>query len=85
MMRMTKGRRSYNDKRPRPHALAPREHYVKKNGSWKPKMEFPNIASADNYIQHRAFFRDNGYIAYECSVCHKIHIGKITDKNDDTE
>lgn len=72
---------SANDKRPRPHALAPREHYVKKNGSWKPKMCFENFASADNYIQHRAFFRNNGYVAYECSVCHCIHIGKVGDNN----
>lgn len=71
-----------NDKRPQPHALAPREHYTKKNGSWKPKIVFPNMASADNYIQHRAFFRGNGYVAYVCSVCNQIHIGKLTDKTD---
>lgn len=74
-------RHNSNDKRPRPHALAPREHYVKKNGSWKPKMAFSTEASADNYIQYRSFFRDNGYVSYECSVCHMWHIGKITDKD----
>lgn len=79
MTTMTK-RHNSNDKRPRPHAIAPREHYTKKGGSWKPKMVFENEASARNYIENRAFFRENGYVAYECSVCHGIHIGKITDK-----
>lgn len=80
-----KKRAAYNDKRPRPHALAPREHYTKKGGSWKPKMSFPTEASADNYIQYRAFFRNNGYISYECSICHAWHIGKTTDKSNGKE
>lgn len=76
-------RRRYNDKRPRPHALAPREHYVKKNGSWKPKVGFPTEASCNNFIELHPFFKDNGYVAYECRVCHKWHIGRITDKGDE--
>ena len=66
----------YNDKRPRPHAWPQREHYTKKNGVWKPKMIFPNMASADNYIESKAFFRDNGYVGYICRYCGKIHIGR---------
>lgn len=69
-------RHSSNDKRPQPRALAPREHYTKKNGSWKQKMVFENEASCNNYIELHPFFRKNGYVSYECSVCHKWHLGK---------
>lgn len=72
----------YHDKRPRPHALAPREHYVKKNGSWKPKQVFENMASADNYIESKAFFRENGYVGYICRYCGKIHIGRLNDREE---
>lgn len=63
-----------NDKRPRPHALAPREHYVKKNGSFKPKMAFENEASALNWIESHKYFKMNNAICYPCSVCGKFHI-----------
>ena len=72
--------RKYNDKRPRPNGVAPREHYVRKNGVWKAKMIFPNMASADNYIESRAFFRENGYVGYICSYCGKIHIGRLNER-----
>ena len=75
-------RHSANDKRPVPHALAPREHYVKKYGSWKPKMAFENEASADNYINARSFFLRNGYVSYICRICNKWHIGKLNDKQE---
>lgn len=71
----------YHDKRPRPHALAPREHYSKKNGSWKPKMAFENEASCHNYIEQHSYFKKNGYVGYLCSVCNKWHIGKKIDLN----
>lgn len=34
---------------PRPHALAPRKHYAKKDGNWKPKMTFKNEAIVDSF------------------------------------
>lgn len=73
--------RRYNDKRPRHKALLPREHYVKKNGSWKPKMAFENEASAHNWIESHSWFDNNGYVAYECSQCHQWHIGFINHQN----
>ena len=79
-MRTMSKRHNPNDKRPLPHALRPREHYTKKNGVWKAKQVFENMASADNYIESRTFFRENGYVGYICSYCGKIHIGKLNDK-----
>lgn len=67
--------RQYHDKRPRKHALVPREHFFKKNGSWKPKMSFENEASANNWIRLHHWFLDRGYTSYRCSFCGKIHIG----------
>jgi hypothetical protein len=69
-----------HDKRPRARALRLREHFTKKNGTWKPKMVFENIANANNYIQSRAFFRENVYVSYICGYCGGIHIGKLNDK-----
>lgn len=66
--------RNYHDKRPRPHALAPREHYVKKNGSWKPKIGFPTEASAKNLIEVHKYFKIHNAVCYPCSVCGKWHI-----------
>lgn len=39
-------------------------------------MVFENEASCNNYIELHPFFRKNGYVSYECSVCHKWHLGK---------
>ena len=69
--------RRFCDKRPRHRSLLPREHYSKKNGSWEPKMAFENEASAHNWIEAHGWFANNGYVAYECSQCHKWHIGVI--------
>lgn len=66
----------YHDKRPRPRALLPREHYARKGGVWKPKKAFPDEVSARNYILQHWRMMDEGYQAYECSVCHKWHVGK---------
>lgn len=74
-----KGHRFF-DKRPRERRLAPREHYVRKGGSWKPKMSFENEASAHNWLDSHVYFRENDYCAYECSVCHLWHIGRLSDK-----
>lgn len=71
-----------NDKRPRPHALAPREHYVRKNGSWKPKMAFETEASANNWIEHHPYFKNNNAVCYPCSVCGKWHISIHYDGNE---
>lgn len=68
-------RHNSNDKRPRPHGIAPREHFTRKNGSWKPKHAFENEAEADNFIEHRRYFRENGYKAYICPLCGQWHIG----------
>ena len=42
--------RKFNDKRPRSNGVAPREHYVRKGGSWKVKMSFEDEASANNWV-----------------------------------
>ena len=78
-------KRLYNDKRPRAHALLPREHYAKKNGTWKPKRAFPSELSARLYLSTQMCA--DGYRAYRCTVCGKWHVGKYTkdgetDKND---
>lgn len=78
-------RHNSNDKRPRPHALAPREHYVKKNGSRKPKMAFDNEASATNFLYAR-YNHPEDMVVYRCSICGKIHIStKRKDKQDGKE
>lgn len=78
-------KRLYNDKRPRAHALLPREHYAKKNGSWKPKRAFLSELSARLYLSTQ--MSADGYQVYRCTVCGKWHVGKYTkdgeaDKND---
>lgn len=78
----TKRNKGYHDKRPRPHALAPREHYVKKNGSWKPKMAFDSEASANNWIEDHKYFKLNNAICYPCSVCGKFHISVHYDREE---
>ena len=69
-------KRLYNDKRPRAHALLPREHYAKKNGSWKPKRAFPSELSARLYLSTQ--MSADGYRTYRCTVCGKWHVGKYT-------
>ena len=76
-------RHNPNDRRPVPHALAPREHYTKKNGSWKPKKAFPDEMGAMNFIRTHMYFYDRGYTAYQCSVCNQWHIGFLNDKENE--
>lgn len=79
---MGKSRKRYSDKRPVPHALAPREHYTKKNGSWKPKMSFETEASADNWV---LLHSSPGltWRVYECPICHKYHLSSIRKEEDE--
>lgn len=78
---MNMGNRLYHDKRPRESRLVPREHYCHRDGErgWKPKQGFENEASADNYIESRRYFRDNGYRPYQCTWCGKWHIGRMSE------
>ena len=71
-----------NDKRPRPHGLAPREHYVRKGGSWKAKMSFPSRASADNWINIHSTPRLT-WVCYECQICHQWHLSSIRKDEDE--
>ena len=80
---MSNRRHYLNDRRPRARGMLPREHYVRKHGSWKPKMSFENEASADNWIESRSFFREGGYVSYLCSVCNCWHVGLPADKRQD--
>ena len=75
--------RKFNDKRPAPNGLAPREHYVRKGGSWKAKMSFEDEASADNWINIHSTPRLT-WVCYECSVCHHWHLSSIR-KDEDEE
>lgn len=75
-------RHNPKDKRPVPHALRPREHYVKKNGVWKAKMGFPSRASANNWINIHSTPRLTWRV-YECSVCHKYHLSSIREEEDE--
>lgn len=75
-------RHNPKDKRPVPHALRPREHYTKKNGVWKAKMSFPDEMGANNYIRTHMYFLEHGYVAYQCSICGKYHIGFLNDKEE---
>ena len=61
------------DKRPYPHSQVPREHYVKKNGAWKPKMVFLSEDKAVDYIS--AHCLADSYTIYKCTICGKFHIG----------
>lgn len=66
---------SANDKRPRPHAIAPREHYTykSKSGSYKPKKSFDDEISARNWAKFH--YRDPwNIVVYKCSICGKFHI-----------
>ena len=74
--------RKFNDKRPAPNGLAPREHYVRKGSSWKAKMSFPSRASADNWVNIHSSPALTWRV-YECSVCHKFHLSSI--RKDDEE
>lgn len=80
-MTMSRKKRMFNDKRPVEHHLAPREHYVRKNGSWKPKMSFENEASAVNWIESHSSSRLT-WRFYVCSVCGKIHLSSIRPEED---
>ena len=75
-------KRFMSDRRPQPHSLAPREHYVRKGGSWKAKMSFPSRASADNWINIHSTPRLT-WVCYECSICHQWHLSSI--RKDDEE
>lgn len=70
----------YNDKRPRAHALLPREHFAKKNGAWKPKRAFASELSARLYLSTQMCAE--GYQAYRCTVCGKWHVGKYAKDGD---
>ena len=74
--------RKFNDRMPRRGGVAPREHYVKKGGSWKAKMSFDDEASANNWV---ALHSSPGltWMVYECSVCHKFHLSSIRKDNEE--
>lgn len=69
-------KRLYVDKEPRQRGSIPREHFTRKNGSWKPKHPFDNEASAANYIAMHDYFMRNGYVPYVCGFCGCWHIGR---------
>lgn len=81
MMTMSK-RHIVHDRRPLPHCLAPREHYVMRGGSWKPKMSFPTRASADNWINIHSTPRLT-WVCYECSMCHQWHLSSIRKEDEE--
>ena len=81
MMTMSK-RHIVHDRRPQPHCLAPREHYVMRGGSWKPKMSFEDEASANNWVALHSS-RVLTWRVYECSVCHKFHLSSIRKEEDE--
>jgi len=49
-----------------------REHYTRKNGTWKPKKKFETKEDADTWIKKYKMY---GYSSYQCKVCKKWHIG----------
>lgn len=49
-----------------------REHYCRKNSSWKPKKKFNTVTEANNWIKKYKMYK---YVPYVCKVCGKIHIG----------
>jgi len=49
-----------------------REHYSRKNGSWKPKKKFETKEEADLWIKKYKMYK---YSSYLCKVCKKWHIG----------
>lgn len=72
--------RNYHGKRPRPHALAPREHYYfnGKTRSYKPKRSFENEASARDFAN--SHYRDiTKVVIYKCTICNQYHIHVIHD------
>lgn len=50
-----------------------REHYTRKDGSWKPKMSFKNEQEAREWIKK---YKMCGYSPYICKVCGEWHVGK---------
>ena len=74
--------RKYNDKRPRSNGVAPREHYVRKGGSWKAKIAFENEASAYNWLCSRGLDNRDSRI-YQCGFCGKFHVSFHYKKEED--
>jgi len=55
-----------------------REHYVRKDGEWKPKQKFETELEALSFIKKHKMYK---YSAYVCKVCGKWHIGMKKPKN----
>lgn len=49
-----------------------REHYVKKDGEWKPKKKFETDKEANEWIKKYKMYK---YTSYICKVCGKYHVG----------
>lgn len=49
-----------------------REHYVKKDGEWKPKKKFETEDESLCWIRKYKMYK---YTPYICEVCGKWHIG----------
>lgn len=52
-----------------------REHYTRKNGSWKPKKKFESEEDANAWIKKYRMYR---YSSYICKQCECWHIGMKT-------
>ena len=50
-----------------------RYHYYKKDGKWKPKINFDTYQSAEEYL--KANNKLDEYNIYCCPYCKKFHIG----------
>ena len=55
-----------------------REHYTRKNGSWKPKKKFESEEDANNWIKKYKMYK---YTSYICKECGYWHIGMKTKNN----
>lgn len=69
-------KRTYHNKQPLSTLHPAPCHWTRKGNSWKAKVKYESEEEAAEYLMSRPGLIGLGYVAYQCLVCYKWHVGK---------
>lgn len=68
--------KTYHNKQPLSTLHPAPCHWTRKGNSWKSKVEYKSEDEAVEYLKTRPGLVAMGYVAYQCPICCKWHVGK---------
>ena len=72
-------RRHHNPNKVPPFKPDP-EHWTRKVHSWKAKVAYETEDDALEFLNQNPKLKVMGYVAYQCKMCNKYHIGHKNNK-----